>query len=137
MADPVAMLARLRERLAKIEAEMSSPRFRSNGDPAVARLGVAALRQVHRSTDRDLARYAALSAEADQLRGSLSRYETQLANASRRQLTAEDVVGAVAVRDRHGWHRVVRCSARSVTVETGHSWTDRIPLDRILEVHHG
>lgn len=37
------------------------------------------------------------------------------------------------VRDRHGWHRVVRVSAKSVSVETGYSWTDRIPYDRIVE----
>lgn len=38
-----------------------------------------------------------------------------------------------AVRDSTGWHRVVRVNAKTVTVETGYSWTDRIPTDRIIE----
>lgn len=42
--------------------------------------------------------------------------------------------GAVLVSDRFGWHKVVRVSAKSVTVETPHSWTDRIALDKVLEV---
>ena len=49
------------------------------------------------------------------------------------KFTAADLVAARFVRDRFGWHRVVRVSAKSVTVETGYSWTDRIVLDKILE----
>lgn len=56
------------------------------------------------------------------------------AEKARPRLTSEDVSGARLVRDQYGWHKVVRVSAKSVTVETGHSWTDRIPLDRVLEV---
>lgn len=55
------------------------------------------------------------------------------AEAERVRLTAEQVKGAKYVRDEYGWHRVVRVSAKSVTVETGYSWTERIPLDRIHE----
>lgn len=55
---------------------------------------------------------------------------------ARTKLTADDVRGARFVRDQFGWHKVVRVSAKSVTVETGYSWTDRIPLDRILEARH-
>lgn len=51
--------------------------------------------------------------------------------------TAADLDGAVAVRTHHGWHRVVRVNAKSVTVATGHSWTDRIPLGRVLEFRKG
>lgn len=49
------------------------------------------------------------------------------------KFTAADLEGAVLIRDRFGWHRVVRVNAKSVTVATGHSWDDRIPLDRVLE----
>ena len=58
---------------------------------------------------------------------------TRQAEAERVRLTAADVKGAGFVRDEYGWHRVVRVSAKSVTVETPYSWTDRIALDRILE----
>lgn len=37
------------------------------------------------------------------------------------------------VRDSSGWHRVVRVNAKSVTVATEWSWTDRIPLERVIE----
>lgn len=37
------------------------------------------------------------------------------------------------IRDRWGWHRVVRVNKKSVSVETPYTWTDRIPLDRIIE----
>lgn len=53
--------------------------------------------------------------------------------AARVRLTADSVRGATHVRDRFGWHKVVRVSSKSVTVETGYSWTDRIPLDKIHE----
>lgn len=40
------------------------------------------------------------------------------------------------VRDRHGWHRVVRVNKTTVSVETPWSWTDRVPMDRIVETRH-
>lgn len=40
------------------------------------------------------------------------------------------------VRTRHGWHRVVRVNATSVSVETGYSWTDRIPFKQIVETRN-
>lgn len=56
------------------------------------------------------------------------------AEADRVHLVADEVRGALAVRDEFGWHKVVRVSAKSVTVETAYSWTDRIALGKILEV---
>lgn len=41
---------------------------------------------------------------------------------------------AAFVRDKHGWHRVVKVNAKSVTVETPWSWTDRIDRSKVLEV---
>lgn len=38
-----------------------------------------------------------------------------------------------AVRDRFGWHRVVRVNTKTVTVATAWSWTDTIPHERIIE----
>lgn len=49
------------------------------------------------------------------------------------ELTVADIKTAKYVRDRYGWHKVVRVSAKSVTVETGYSWTDRIALGKVLE----
>lgn len=54
--------------------------------------------------------------------------------AARVRLTREQVEGARYVRDEFGWHEVVRVSAKSVTVKTPYSWTDRISLDKLREV---
>lgn len=48
--------------------------------------------------------------------------------------TFEELKAATHIRTDIGWHKVVRVSAKSVTVETGYSWTDRYTLAKILEV---
>jgi len=50
------------------------------------------------------------------------------------RLTREEIVGAVAVRTRFGWHAVVRVNAKSVSVHTGYSWVDRVLFEDVLEV---
>jgi hypothetical protein len=55
------------------------------------------------------------------------------AEAARVRLTAEDLAGVTHVRDSCGWHKVVRVNAKTVTVETGYSWTDALPIGKILE----
>ena len=57
------------------------------------------------------------------------------AEAARVPLTRDDVEGARFVRDRFGfWNEVVTVNAKTVTVKTPHSWTDRIAIDKIHEV---
>lgn len=48
--------------------------------------------------------------------------------------TADEIRAARYVRDRLGWHSVIRVNGKSVSVATPYSWTDRIPFDKILEV---
>jgi len=55
------------------------------------------------------------------------------AEAARVKFTAADLSGAVVVRDRFGWHRVVRVNRATVTVETGYSWTRAVPVAKVLE----
>ena len=54
------------------------------------------------------------------------------AEAARVRFTAFDLSGATHVRTDVGWHRVVRVNSKSVTVETPYSWTDLIPIERVL-----
>lgn len=51
-------------------------------------------------------------------------------------LTRDDVLTAKYVRDRFGWHRVLRVNPATVTVRTCYSWrgTDRIPFTELLEL---
>jgi len=48
--------------------------------------------------------------------------------------TDEQYMAAAFVRSNIGWHKVVRVNAKSVTVATAYSWTDRIQRAKILEV---
>ncbi len=72
--------------------------------------------------------------KAEAKRVTAARKAAREAEAARPKLTADDVRGAGYIRDDFGWHRVVRVSAKSVTIATPYSWTDRIPLDKVLEV---
>lgn len=76
---------------------------------------------------------------AEQFRADAAKHRAILkaareAEASRVRLTADDVKGARFVRDQFGWHVVARVSAKSVTVKTPYSWTERIAIDKIREV---
>ena len=46
----------------------------------------------------------------------------------------DQYLAATVVRTKLGWYRVVKVSAKSVTVETGYSWNDRISRSKIIEV---
>lgn len=75
----------------------------------------------------------AKEAESARIEGAARRKAAREADAARVRFTAADLAGASHVRDSITWHRVVRVSARSVTVETAYSWTERIPLGRVLQ----
>lgn len=78
------------------------------------------------------AELAALQREKDR-QVKVHRVAARAAEKARVKLTATDCADATHVRDQFGWHKVVRVSSKSVTVATSYSWTERIPLDRILE----
>lgn len=73
---------------------------------------------------------------------TVERLERELAALRRpvrpepKPVTPDALAAAKYVRNRYGWHKVVRVNRTSVTVETGYSWTDRIPVAKILEVRH-
>lgn len=90
-------------------------------------------RMADRAIHEELQRQAdAEAVRQDELKAA--RKAARDAEAARVRLSAEDVRGSRFVRDSVGWHRVVRVSTKSVTVETSYSWTDRIALDKVLEV---
>lgn len=61
-------------------------------------------------------------------------YERRIAERDRVRLTREDVAGATHVLVSRTWRKVVRVNQTTVSVESGYSWTDRYPFDKILEV---
>lgn len=72
---------------------------------------------------------------AEHLVERLERAMADLETREPRPYTREQLEAARAVRDRRGsWHRVVRVNAKTVSVETGYSWVDRIKINDIWEV---
>ncbi|ARC56019.1 hypothetical protein AS850_02890 [Frondihabitans sp. 762G35] len=53
---------------------------------------------------------------------------------TRHRFTREELIGVTHIRTNLGWHKVIRINARSVTVDSGYSWTDSYRFDRILDV---
>jgi len=75
-------------------------------------------------------------AEVSRLEAALTsarRKAAQSAERDRARFTASDLAEATHVRDSIGWHHLVRVNAKTVTVMTPHSWTERIPLDKVLQ----
>ena len=65
--------------------------------------------------------------------GVARRAAEREAERARAKFTAADLVDAEFVRDSSGWHRVVRVNAKTITVATAYTWTDRVPIDQVRE----
>lgn len=100
-------------------------------DSAACRLKPSALKQAEKRLDSHLRQVVAAIARVDKARTALARALSESRNASRPVASLEAIQRATAVRDRHGWHKVIRVNRKTVTVESGYSWTETIPLDRI------
>ena len=80
-------------------------------------------------------REAAAHRELDAAKSAMHTATIRVATLAEKEAAADLVVPTDArlVRDSYGWHRVIRVNAKSVSVETGYSWTDRIPMSNVLE----
>lgn len=87
-----------------------------------------------RSLDAQIDAHLAEQRRQDKAEWDARRKAARDAEAERVRLTREDITGARFVRTSVGWHVVVRVSAKSVTVKTPYSWTDRYAFDKVLEV---
>ena len=103
------------------------------GDSAVVNLTGSARRAYHARLDAHYRRYTAACDRVAAARFALAKAQRAESEAARVRYTAADLTGAVVVRDRFGWHEVVRVSAKSVTVKTAWSWTDRIKVEDVLD----
>lgn len=101
------------------------PGFGGSGNQRAAQQVRSALGSAHRA-------WKEASERTEKWSYRVKRLESRIAELERVRFTAADLVGAVAVKD-FQWHRVVKVNAKSVTVATPYSWTDRIPLDRITD----
>ncbi|WIE65972.1 hypothetical protein DEI99_005385 [Curtobacterium sp. MCLR17_036] len=63
----------------------------------------------------------------------VKRLEYRKAEVERVPLTREDIKGATHVRIGRFWHKVVRVNAKTVSVDSGYSWTDRYEFSKVHE----
>jgi hypothetical protein len=122
-------------RLADAEAKMERAHEMGGGIPGFGRSGnqraAQQVRSAFSSADRA---YSEASEKREYYKGKLRGYERRIAERDRRRFEQADLTDAKYIKTHAGWYKVVRVNAKSVTVESGYSWTDRIELDKILEV---
>jgi hypothetical protein len=137
-----------REQLLKADRAASVARGRSEAVTVLDLTGYdsAVLSGIRRkpNSKADDRRWSAYSREADafteltRLRDEVRRLELRLADAikerDRKRFTRDDLLGVTHVRTKLGWDKVARVNQKTVSVETGYSWVERIPFDSILEV---
>ena len=96
-----------------------------------------------RNTKSDERRWSAYDREADasqhvaDLTSKVASYERAWRHAVKERdrvpFTRDELTGAFAVRDQFGWHKVRKVNTKTVSVDSGYSWADLIPLDKILD----
>lgn len=104
---------------------MTSYATRRAGARNGARLAEQAIRDERDRQARERVEHDAKISEA--------RVAARKAEAERHKFTADELRDAAIVRDEFGWHRVIKVNAKTVTVPTPYSWTDRIPLAKVLD----
>lgn len=140
LAKQEARLETLRTRagVARGKAEAHTPGGSVGYDPAV-------LSGIRRKPDhkKDARRYASYDREAAIWRelvaceAEVGLLKSHIVTRDKNKpipFTPEELKSARAIRTTLGWHKVAKVNAKSVSVETGYSWTDRYALDKILEV---
>lgn len=116
------------ERLSAIAHEMGGgiPGFGGSGNQTAAR-------KVRSAYDREYRAHKEADERIEKWSYRIRSLERRIAEKDRVRFTAADLKGATLVKNATTWHKVVRVSAKSVTVATPYSWTDRIPVERITE----
>lgn len=126
---------RWEERLAAVDAKYEQAHEMGGGIPGFGGSGnqraAHQVRAAFNSADRA---YREASEKLEYYTSKLRGYERRIAERDRERFGHEDLEGARYIRTNAGWYKVVRVNAKSVTVESGYSWTDRIEHDRIIEV---
>jgi len=103
----------------------------------MTRVSLTEFRRKAAQTDRDIAALlTAQKAERD-AEWKAGKAAAVKAEAERKRYTREELIGAKAIKTDAGWKRVVKVNQKTVSVESGYSWTDRVAFDKVLAVHRG
>lgn len=126
--------SRWEARLVAAEAKMERAHEMGGGIPGFGGSGnQRAAQQVRSAFSRADRAYNEASEKLEYFKGKLRGYERRIAERDRERFEHDDIAGAKYIRTHAGWYKVVRVNAKSVSVESGYSWVDRIELDKILE----
>jgi len=79
---------------------------------------------------RDSEKIAAEKARQDLI---AAKKADRQAEQNRVKITRDELTGALMVRDQFGWHKVRKVNTKTVSVDSGYSWADLIPLDKVLD----
>lgn len=142
-------LAELQAKLSAAQAELAEAKAAArrlsaaNGerfgtDPAIAsgvrrKPNARADSRRYGAYDREAAAYQRLTAaeaEVEQLTRRVAR-EQRDADVP---FTPEHLAAATHIRDRNGWHKVVRVNKTTVTVDVAPSWDNKVSIVKIREV---
>src|SRR5690606_17880881 len=108
-----------------------APRTRERGSVMARENSSYRLARQH---DRDARATVAAATAARAQQAAARRQEARAAEAAGPRLTKADIDRAPHVRDRGGGHQAGRVNRASVTVRTVHSWDEKIPMEKVLEV---
>jgi hypothetical protein len=129
------MLAAANAAMARADARADSAREMGGGIPGLGGSGsqraAGQVRSAWSSADKA---WREASERIEHWTYKLARLKVRQAEEQRVRLTRDDIKGATHVRTQHGWHKVARVNAKSVSVETGYPWVDRYEFDKIREV---
>ena len=89
-------------------------------------------RLAERAIDEALAAQQA-ERDAQHADGVARRKAAREAEKARVRFTAADLAGAELIHDGFAWHPVIRVNAKSVTVATPYSWTERVPIEQVRQ----
>lgn len=103
------------------------PGFGGSGNQRAARQVRSALDSAHRA-------WKEASERIEKWTHRVRRLESRIAEIDRVRLTRDDVLGAVLIHDGRTWRKVIRVNAKSVSVDSGYSWVDRVMFDQIRAV---
>lgn len=93
-----------------------------------------AARQVRGAMDSAYRQWKEATERIEKWTYRVKRLEIRIAEIERPRLTREDVIGAVLIHDGISWRKVVKVNAKTVSVDSGYSWVDRIAFETIRAV---
>lgn len=128
------MLALAMEAMAEADRLHAASREMGGGIPGFGGSGSQrAASQVRSAADRAQRAWREAQERIDLWTHKVRSLERRIAEAERVRYTATDLKGAALIKAGGSWRQVVRVSAKSVTVATPYSWTDRIPIDQVTD----